>query len=265
MIILEKHEKMPVRAAIFDFDGTLSTLRCGWEKVMAPLMTEYILGANTERKEEVKSLVDRYIDESTGIQTALQMKWLNETIKEYGINPDAPDDQWFYKDEYNRRLMLDVARKRDEVESGMTSKSNYIICGGESFLDVLRDRGVTLFAASGTDDADVKRESAALGFYDYFTEIAGAKPRAEDCSKDAVIKRLISEGGYEGGELLVVGDGKVEIMLGRAAGAVTLGLATDEVKRSGLNPVKEKRLRAAGAHAITGDFTHLDNIINWLF
>ncbi|NMP38448.1 MAG: HAD family hydrolase [Clostridiales bacterium] len=265
MIILEGHDKLPVRAAIFDFDGTISTLRCGWEKVMAPLMCEYILGGHTERSDEIKALVDSYIDESTGIQTALQMKWLNDTIKQYGLNPGAPDDQWFYKDEYNRRLMLDVARKRDEVESGAVPKGNYIICGAENFFEALRDRGVTLYAASGTDDADVKRESAALGFFDYFTEIAGAKPRAEDCSKDAVIKRLISEGGYKGGELLVVGDGKVEIMLGRAAGAVTLGLATDEVKRCGINPVKEKRLRAAGAHAVTGDFTHLDNIMNWLF
>ena len=33
-----------IKAAIFDFDGTFSTLRCGWEKVMRKLMLELISG-----------------------------------------------------------------------------------------------------------------------------------------------------------------------------------------------------------------------------
>ena len=28
----------PVKVAIFDFDGTISTLRCGWEQVMEEIM-----------------------------------------------------------------------------------------------------------------------------------------------------------------------------------------------------------------------------------
>ena len=36
--------KGKVKAAIFDFDGTFSTLRCGWEKVMRKLMLELISG-----------------------------------------------------------------------------------------------------------------------------------------------------------------------------------------------------------------------------
>ena len=31
-----------IKAAILDFDGTLSTLRHGWEDVMEPLMVEMI-------------------------------------------------------------------------------------------------------------------------------------------------------------------------------------------------------------------------------
>lgn len=33
-----------IKAAILDFDGTLSTLRHGWEDVMEPLMVEMICG-----------------------------------------------------------------------------------------------------------------------------------------------------------------------------------------------------------------------------
>lgn len=41
---LIKHEKTTIKAAVFDFDGTISTLRCGWEEVMEPLMLECISG-----------------------------------------------------------------------------------------------------------------------------------------------------------------------------------------------------------------------------
>ena len=34
----------PVHAVLFDFDGTVSTLRWGWEAVMKPLMLEMISG-----------------------------------------------------------------------------------------------------------------------------------------------------------------------------------------------------------------------------
>ena len=48
MIILEKHDKKRITTAVFDFDGTLSTLRCGWEEVMGPLMVEYISGGEPD-------------------------------------------------------------------------------------------------------------------------------------------------------------------------------------------------------------------------
>ncbi len=264
MIVLTSHKKTPIKAAIFDFDGTISTLRCGWESVMAPLCVEYIAGANAAVEDEVKKLVDEYIDESTGIQTIHQMKWLNDTIKKYGNSPNAPDDPWFYKEEYNRRLMLEVANRRDSVISGSTDRNNYIIGGATEFLNALKSKGIKMYAASGTDEVDVIKESTALGFAPYFESIAGAKPMMEDCSKEAVIRTLISSSGFKGEELIVIGDGKVEIKLGREAGTLTLGIASDEQKRIGFNPVKEKRLSAAGAHAIVGDFTDLEGILSWM-
>ena len=63
----------PVRAVLFDFDGTISTLRSGWELVMKPLMLEMIAGG-MDWDDALEREVDAYIDESTGIQTILQMK-----------------------------------------------------------------------------------------------------------------------------------------------------------------------------------------------
>ncbi len=254
--------RMRIEAALFDFDGTISTLRQGWESVMRPLMIEMISGPYPPDDNIVKE-VEEYIDESTGIQTIFQMQWLAEAVKRYGRNPEV-HDPWWYKAEYNRRLMDMIKGRIKAVEEGKQKPEEYMICGVKDFLEALCARGIKIFVASGTDHPDVVREVKALGLFDYFTEIAGAPVGQASCSKEAVLRRLINERGLRGQQLLVVGDGKVEIGLGREVGAITLGAATDEVNRRGINEVKRRRLIKAGAHAIVGDFVDYKNILEWL-
>src|SRR5690554_1587382 len=99
-IITLPKDRPALKAVLFDFDGTISTLRQGWEKTMAPFMLEMIAGY-TLADNQLADKVGRYIDQSTGIQTIFQMKWLAETVKKYGRNPSATDDPWWYKAEYN--------------------------------------------------------------------------------------------------------------------------------------------------------------------
>ncbi|MGC8835093.1 MAG: hypothetical protein ACP5R4_13690, partial [Armatimonadota bacterium] len=43
-----------IRYALFDFDGTLSVIREGWQQVMIPFMVDEIMKLNTgESREEV--------------------------------------------------------------------------------------------------------------------------------------------------------------------------------------------------------------------
>lgn len=253
---------MPVRAVLFDFDGTISTLRCGWEAVMKPLMLEMISGGRWD--EALEREVDEYINESTGIQTIHQMKWLAETVKARGMNPGASEDPWWYKGEYNRRLMENVSRRVQAVKDGELPREHFMICGSEAFLDALKKHGVRLYVASGTDHPDVINEVAALGLSDYFTFIAGAPVAAESCSKEKVIADLMQTEGLSGADFAVIGDGKVEIRLGAEAGARTIGLASDEEKLCGVNPIKRERLVKAGADVICGDFTELDALMTFL-
>ena len=259
----ERTPKTPVRAVLMDFDGTVSTLRYGWETVMKPLMLEMISGGSGWDAELEKE-VDAYIDESTGIQTILQMKWLAETVRARGMNPTASDDPWWYKAEYNRRLMARVEKRLQDLESGRAPRDEYLMAGSEAFLAALKARGVRLYVASGTDDPDVKHEAAALGVAGYFDEIAGAPLGSENCSKEKVIAQLMRDEGLSGVDFAVIGDGKVEIRLGREAGARTIGLASDEAHRRGLNPVKRERLIRAGADVICGDFLDLEALLGFL-
>jgi len=85
--IITHHTKIPyLDAAVFDFDGTLSRLRAGWEEVMVPLMCELIPGEEAE----VQALVRDYIDQSTGIQTIHQMRWLVEEVARRGGKAENP-------------------------------------------------------------------------------------------------------------------------------------------------------------------------------
>ena len=253
----------PIRAALFDFDGTISTIRYGWERVMRPLMLEMISGG-TEWDPGLEKEVDTYIDESTGIQTILQMQWLAETVKKKGLNPGASEDPWWYKAEYNRRLMVQVNERLLALKTGKAEPEHYLIAGSVSFLRTLRERGVNLYVASGTDDPDVKKEAAALGVAEFFDLIAGSPLGVVGCSKEQVIARLMRQEGLSGGQFAVIGDGKVEIRLGREAGARTVGLASNEAVRRGVNTVKRERLIRAGADVIAGDFTEKDALLRFL-
>lgn len=257
MIIYKNKQIKKIKAAIFDFDGTLSALRCGWENIMLPMMVEYTA---KEAEEECR----KYIDESTGIQTIHQMKWLCQKAGEYGNPKNAELDPWFFKEEYTRRLNKNVKIKRELLEQSPSKSKQFLIGGAHDFLKLLKDSGVLLYAASGTDEEDVKTEARLLGIDKFFTSINGAKPHSENCSKEAVIAELINGTGIPSESILVCGDGKVEIELGVKNGCITLGVASDEEKLTGINNHKKDRLQAAGADAIIGDFTDKNNLTKWL-
>lgn len=250
------------KVAILDFDGTISTLRRGWENVMEPMMIEMICGPH-EATEQVASEVSKYIDRSTGIQTIYQMEWLEEAVRRYGMNP-VVHDAWWYKNEYNRRLMVVVNSRLDELRSANALAEDFMIAGSAEFVKSLADRGLEVHIASGTDHPDVVNEARALGLHEAFADISGAPVDRANCSKEAVIRDLIESRGLNGSDLLVAGDGRVEIALGKNAGATTLGVASDEDQRYGVNPQKRRRLLDAGADAIIGDFTDLTPLLSWL-
>ena len=229
---------------------------------MEPLMVELIAGSGGPDG-AVRDMVRKYIDDSTGIQTIFQMKWLAERVA--ARNPAADRDPWTYKAEYNRRLMVSVMERRRRLGGGGAAPEDFLIAGSRPMLEMLAERGVTLYVASGTDDADVKQEVAALGLSEFFAGIQGAPEGRADCSKEAVIRELIGKKGVKGSRLAVVGDGKVEITVGRENSARTLGVASDESARRGVNPVKRERLAGAGADAITGDFLDKTALAEFFF
>jgi len=261
-----------IKHAVFDHDGTISTLRQGWEAIMEPVMIRAILGERYETADEalyhkVRNRVRDYIDQSTGIQTIVQMAGLVEMVREFGIVPATEvSDQFGYKDIYNAALMEMVNRRIGKFQEGELALTDYTIKGAVEFLAALRERGVRLYLASGTDREDVVREVALLGYAAYFDGgIYGAVGDVSKYSKKMVIETIMRENGLAGPELAVFGDGPVEIREARKREGLAVGIASDEIRRHGLNTEKRARLIKAGAQVIVPDFSQGGRLEEFLF
>ncbi len=254
--------RLDIKVVIFDFDGTISTLRQGWEEVMENLMLDKITG-NNKPSEQIKNEIVNYIDESTGIMTIYQMKWLEEKVREYGLNSQTKD-KWDYKEEYNKRLLKKVNLRREKVKNGTYNSKKYLVQGSQEFLQVLNSLNLQICLVSGTDHPDIIEEAQLLGVKEYFSLIKGAPVKSMDSSKEKVLKHLLKEEKFEPGQMVIIGDGKVEISLAAEKGIPSLGMATNEKTGRGVNEWKRNRLIDAGANAICGDFKNYKDILKWL-
>lgn len=261
-----------VARAIFDHDGTLSTLRQGWEEIMEPMMVRTILGPRFQTADEslyhqVLRRVREYIDKSTGVQTLVQMRALADMVREFGCVP-APEilDEFGYKKIYNDALMDMVRRRLAKLERGELTRDDFVIKNAVLLLERLRRAGVVMCLASGTDEADVAAEARALGYAELFTGgIYGSVGSIAKEAKRIVLDRILKDIGREGiAGLVTFGDGPVEIRETRKHGGFAVGVASDEVRRFGLNGAKRARLVRAGADMIVPDFSQLEALLRLL-
>lgn len=261
-----------IEHAIFDHDGTLSTLRQGWEDVMAPMMVEAILGNDAEKvdsssRAEVSRAVADLIDRTTGVQTLLQMDSLVELVAEFGYVPASEiKDGPGYKQDYNQRLMELVEARRKRLTSGELDANDFLIKGSVHLLETLRDRGVTLYLVSGTDLQDVRSEASLLGIAGYFGDhIYGAVGVSRVEMKKLVLERVVQENGLGGRSLVTFGDGPVEVRETRKRGGLAIGVCSDEVRRYGHNEAKRRRLVRGGATLLISDYGAMSSLIPMLF
>ena len=262
--IIHEVERGRLKHALFDFDGTISLLREGWQHIMAPVMVEMICGDTTPTQDIVDE-VKRVIDETTGIQTIFQMQTLVEMIRAHGLVPEEKIlDPYGYKEIYNDRLMVPVSQRIAKLESGELTVEQATLRGALDFVRMLRDKGVTLYVFSGTDREDVRNEAAKVGAAPYFDEIWGAVRSIEEYSKEKVLKEIIATHQLHGVEVMTVGDGPVEIHNGKENGCISVGVASDEVVGRGWDERKRERLIRAGADIMIPDFGEGRALLDYL-
>ncbi len=271
-VISSVPENLYFTHAIFDHDGTISTLRQGWEKIMEPMMVKAILGEHFTNTNEtlyhkVVARVKGYIDKTTGIQTISQMEGLVEMVKEFGCVPKEEIlDAYGYKQLYNEALKMLVEDRIKRLKKAELSSDDFTIKNAALFLKELFQKGIKLYLASGTDQVDVLKEAEALGYAKFFEgRIYGAESGTKVEAKKIVIEKILKDiGNNNVKNLITFGDGPVEIRLTHKVGGFTVGVASDEIRRFGLNPEKRSRLIRAGADLIIPDYSQMQQLLTAL-
>lgn len=262
--IIRETDLGKIKHALFDFDGTISLIRDGWQNVMVPMMVEILAKTQTtETKEELQDVVIEFVDRLTGKQTIYQMIQLSEEVEKRG---GTPLEALEYKQMYNERLLPIVNDRIAKLEKGEVDESEFLLRGSLNFLRKLCDRGVKLYMASGTDVEFVKHEADILGITSYFTGgVFGAVKEYKAYSKAMVIQKILADYNLSGSQLLIVGDGFVEIENAKAVDAVAIGVASVENNIFGMNADKRARLINAGADIIIPDYGNQDKLLEYLF
>lgn len=262
-IVNPDHPRGPFRAVIFDFDGTLSLLRRNWQDVMVPMMVDILAATGTrETRPELHACVEDFVMRLNGRQTIYQMMQLAEEVTKRGGQPLEP---LAYKHRYHDLLWREVGVRVESVRRGRVPPDEVTVPAARQLLTALRERGLPLYLASGTDLNYVRDELAVLGLAEFFGEhVYGALDDYKRFSKALIIERMIRDTEVAGAAIVGFGDGFVEIEEVKKVGGLAIGVASDENGRSGINDWKRKRLIQAGADIIIGDYRDHAALLSWM-
>jgi phosphoglycolate phosphatase len=252
-----------IRHALFDFDGTISLIREGWQGVMIPMMVELLMETPEHEDEAtIEAVVKQFVARLTGKQTIYQMIQLVEELQQRGGTPLEP---LAYKYMYLDRLSARVETRVAGLKAGRLDPDDLMVPGSQAILHGLRERGVSCYLASGTDEPFVLAEAAVLGVASCFDGIYGAQDDYKSFSKKMIINRIIAEHDLAGPEFVAFGDGYVEIEDTKRVAGIAVGVASDEARRTGIDEWKRNRLIEAGADLIVPDFGEHRSLLRYLW
>ncbi len=252
------------RVVLFDFDGTISTIRSGWMDVMVRMMVEILSDCGSgESEQELTAVVVEFVGRLTGKQTMYQMVELAENVAKRGGTPPDPLE---YKTLYLSLLNGKIAHRVAELRSGSAEPEKYMVPGARALLETLRERGLKMYLASGTDQVYMREEANLLDVAKYFDGgVFGALDDYKSFSKRILIQRLIADSEFRGDEFLGFGDGYVEIENIHEVDGVAVGVATDEPDCLRVDEWKRERLIKSGADYIIPNFLEQDVLLDALF
>jgi phosphoglycolate phosphatase-like HAD superfamily hydrolase len=241
------------RVALFDFDGSLSLVRTGWMEVMIPMMIEILAELKTgETEAELRAVIEDYVWRLTGLETVYQTIELANQVK---LRGGTPLDPLVYKHRYLDRLSHVIKDRVEGLRSGHCSPEQYLVPGSRAILEALKDRGLRLYLASGTDEIFMKEEADLLDVSRYFDGgVYGALDDIGKFSKRILIQRILQSPDIQGDQLIGFGDGYVEIEEVKKVGGVGVGLATDEPTCEKPDEWKRQRLIGVGADYIIPNY-----------
>jgi phosphoglycolate phosphatase len=252
------------RVVLFDFDGTLSLIRSGWMNVMVPMMLEVLVDLKSgESEDQLRVLVEEFVWRLTGKETIYQMMAFAEAVQ---VRGGQALDPLVYKKMYLDLLWRKIEKRVQSLRQGQADPEQFLVPGSRALLERLREKGLKMYLASGTDEIFMKEEARLLGVTQYFDGgVYGALDDYKSFSKAILIQRILSTTEFQGHQFLVFGDGYVEIEEVKNVGGVAVGVASEEPACGRVDEWKRQRLIGVGADFIVPNYLCREELISSLF
>jgi phosphoglycolate phosphatase-like HAD superfamily hydrolase len=252
------------KVAFFDFDGTLSLVRSGWMDVMVPMMVEILADLKTgETDAELKAVVEDFVWRLTGKETIYQMIEFAANVEKRGGRALDPLE---YKKMYLDLLWERIRSRVEELKSGHVSPEKYMVPGARALLESLKERGLRMYLASGTDEVYMKEEARLIDVAKYFDGgVYGALDDYKSFSKKILVQRILAGADVRGEEIIGFGDGYVEIEEVKLVGGVAVGVASTEPECMVVDEWKRQRLIGVGADYIVPNYLCHAELLESLF
>lgn len=252
------------RLAVFDFDGTLSLIRCGWQQVMGELIVEELRKTPTqETLTQLRRVAKDYISRSTGSPTIEQMAWLAAAVERRGGAAASPAT---YKRLFDAAMASRITDRLASVREGVKLPDQLMVPEARTLLDALQQRDIPMALLSGTDRNHVLREASALRIDHYFGErVYGPGAHDPQYSKAGAIAQLLEEFALPGSALVSFGDGPTEAAAVRAVGGIVVGITLDEEHGTRIDRLKRATLIEAGADIIMPHFGEAEQLVSLLW
>lgn len=285
-----------IKVAIFDWDGTISRIREGWEGIMTPLIAAMLSGvilddnswnmliesaeADKERLDDyrttrtIANLIDErvldgeavkyardMIEETKGDPTPFQFRRAIEHIMDdykgrKGIEPESYEEVfldiysgrldplnighdidfsrpfYYFTEFYLKKLEVFFSKRLSLLEKGELHAEDLMVPGAPEFLRYLRSKGIKCYVLTGSAKNSVEREVDLLGLRDIFGKegVRGFDLKKKIDSKEAVILEIAKREDAKEQEILIAGDGKVEIKAGVENGFTVMALRSMDNK-----------------------------------
>lgn len=227
-----------------DNDGTFSTLRGAWKHIMEGYMMSVLtMGGKLEDDAMVAAMreaVRTLIHETDGINTIEQTALFCELVQEWrtrtGADIPVLSDE-VHKARYVRLMQADVLPKYEGLCLGTLKPQDVTVAGAIEFFSRFQHDGGTACIFSGTDDALLKADihliacAADQHGEHLFHAINGALLDRKLSSKDSRMDEFLRTSGIPAHEIGVVGDGPVELIVGRRYGCYTVAVAENQERR----------------------------------
>ncbi len=231
---------------------------------MIPMMLETLLALNTgETPDQLRTVIEAYVWRLTGKETIYQMMDFAEHVTRRGGQALDPR---VYKKMYLDRLWTVISGRIEDLKQERTAPEEYMVPGARALLESLKERGLKMYLASGTDEIFMREEARLLGVVPFFEGgVFGAQEDLKSFSKKILIQRIVSSTEVRGEEIVGFGDGYVEIEEVKLVGGVTVGVASKEPACAEVDQWKRQRLIGVGADYIVPNFLARERLLQSLF